>query len=85
MSTMPRFEVRYHENGEWTEISDLQLMDGLYKLYRRVSPAIREMIYGKELRTPDAVYRIKWQFKTSRMTNKNPNHASARIVFYSGN
>ena len=31
MSTMPRYEVRYDENGEWIEVSDLDFMDGLYK------------------------------------------------------
>ena len=56
---MPRFEVRDDESGEWIEISDLHFMDGLYKLYRRVTPAVKEMLNGKELRTPDAVYRIK--------------------------
>ncbi len=84
MSIMPRFEVRYDEKGEWMEISDLQLMDGLYKLYRRVTPAIKEMINGKELRTPDAVYRIKWQIRNPRMTKMDPNPASSRIVFSSG-
>ena len=61
MSTMPRYEVRYEANGEWIEISDLDFMDGLYKLYRRVTPVIKEMINGKELCTPHAAYRIKWQ------------------------
>jgi hypothetical protein len=76
MSTMPRYEVRYDENGEWIEVSDLDFMDGLYKLYRRVTPAIKEMINGKELRTPDAVYRLKWQFVNSRMTKMDSNHAA---------
>ncbi len=67
MSTMPRYEARYKENEEWKEISELELMDGLYKLYHRVTPAIREMLAGKELRTPDAVYRIKGQFGNYRM------------------
>lgn len=77
MSTMPRYEVRYDENGEWMEVSDIDFMDGLYKLYRRVSPAIKEMIHGKELRTPDAVYRLKWQFGNPRMTEIDSNRTSA--------
>ena len=28
MSKMPRYEVRYDENGEWIEISDLEFMNG---------------------------------------------------------
>jgi len=65
MSRIPRYEVRYHDNGEWFEISDLDFMDELYKLHWRVAPAIKELIDGKELRTPDAVYRLKWQFVNS--------------------
>ena len=67
MRRMPRYEVRYNENEEWKEISELELMDGLYKLYHRVTPAIKEMLKGYELRTPDADYRLKWQFGNSRM------------------
>ena len=76
MFTMPRYEVRYNENEEWKEISELEFMDGLYKLYHRVTPAIREMIEGKELRTPDAVYRLKWQFGNSRMPEVDQNRLS---------
>ena len=59
MVTMPRYEVRYHEKEDWKEISELELMDGLYRLYHRVSPAIKEMLAGKELHTPKADYRLK--------------------------
>ena len=76
MKAMPRYEVRYDENGEWIEISELEFMNGLYKLHRRVAPAIKEMINGKELRTPDAFYRLKWQFKNPRMPKMDPKHAS---------
>jgi hypothetical protein len=74
--TMPRYEVRYNENEEWKEISELEFMDGLYKLYHRVTPAIKEMIEGKELRTPDAFYRLKMQFGNSRMTELDQNRHS---------
>ena len=76
MVTMPRYEVRYHENQEWEEISELEFMDGLYKLYHRVTPAIREMIEGHELHTPDAVYRLKWQPGTSRISKADQNSTS---------
>ena len=67
MIRMPRYEVRYNESDEWKEISEIELMDGLYKLYHRVTPAIREMLDGKEHRTPDAVYRLKTQIGRSRV------------------
>ena len=76
MSTRPRYEVRYVEKGEWIEVSDLDFMDGLYKLHRRVTPVIKEMINGKEIRTPDAVYRLKWQIENPRMTKIDSYRAS---------
>lgn len=65
MLTMPRYEVRYDENEDWEEVSELEFIDGLYKIYHRVSPAIKEMIEGKELHTPDAVYRLRMVFGDS--------------------
>ena len=71
MITMPCYEVRYDGKEEWKEISELELMDGLYKLYRQVTPAIKEMINGKELHTPDAVYRLKRQFGNSGLNRSS--------------
>ena len=59
MYTMPLYEVRYHDREEWEEISDVELMERLYKTYKRVTPAIKEMINGKEVQTSEAVYRLK--------------------------
>jgi hypothetical protein len=44
---------------EWEQISELELMDGLYKIYKKVTPAIKEMIRGREVKTPDAIYRLR--------------------------
>jgi len=35
------------------------LMDDLYKIYKKVTPAIKEMILGKEVKTPYGRYRLK--------------------------
>ena len=77
MVTMPRYEVRYDEKEEWEEISESDLMHGLYKLFHRVTPAIKEMINGNELRTPEAVYRLKWQLANPRMTEKDQRRVSS--------
>ncbi len=66
MVAITRYEVRYHEKEDWQEISDVEMMEGLYKIYNRVTPAIKQMIKGKELRTPDAIYRLKWIGRGSR-------------------
>ena len=59
MFAMPLYEVKYHNWDKWEEISEIELMDGLYKIYKKVTPAIKEMIAGKEIVTPEAFYRLK--------------------------
>ena len=61
MFEMPQYEVKLHGEKSWEEISEIELMDGLYKIYNRITPAIKEMILGKEIITPDGVYRLKNQ------------------------
>ena len=56
---MPLYEAKYNQEDEWVEISDLEIMDELYKTYTKVTPAIREMIMGNEVETPYGIYRIK--------------------------
>jgi hypothetical protein len=63
MFEMPQYEFRFHDDTDWREISEIQLMDGLYKIYQKVTPAIKEMIMGKEVETPDGVFRLKNQKK----------------------
>ena len=59
MYSLPLYEAKYSENAEWQEISELELMEGLYKFFNKVTPALEEMIEGKEIDTPEAVYRLK--------------------------
>ena len=66
MITMPRYEFKFPDKEDWQEISEVELMNGLYKIYDRVTPAIKKMIKGKELRTPDAVYRLKMEGRINR-------------------
>ena len=59
MFAMPLYEARYHEEDEWVEISELKLMDQPYRTYNKATPAIKEMIMGKEVKTPYGIYRLK--------------------------
>ena len=59
MFSLPIYEVKYEEDDGWQEISELELMDELYKSYKKVTPAIKEMIHGNEIKTPHGVYRLK--------------------------
>jgi hypothetical protein len=61
MFEWPLYEIKYHEHEEWIEISDVDLMDQLYKTYDKVSPVIKEMIQGKEVKTAYGMYRLKFK------------------------
>ena len=59
MFSMPLYEAKYDEEEMWQEISELELMDELYKTYKKVTPAIKEMIMGNEVKTPYGIFRLK--------------------------
>ena len=56
---MPLYEVKYPESDVWYEISDLELMDELYKTCKKFTPTIKEMINGREVETPYGIFRLK--------------------------
>ena len=59
MFEMPLYEVRYNDNSGWEKISELDLMQRLHENYDRVTPAIQQMIEGKQIQTPEGAYRLK--------------------------
>ena len=59
MFEMPQYEVRFHDNTQWEEISEVNIMQKLSDTYDRVAPAIQQMIEGQRVMTPEAVYRLK--------------------------
>jgi len=61
MYKMPRYEVKKHEKDDWKEISELEIMDELYRIFDKVTPAIKEMIQGKEVKTPHGIFRLKFK------------------------
>ena len=36
-------------------------MDQLYRTFKKATPAIKEMIMGKEVKTPHGIYRLKFK------------------------
>ena len=55
---MPLYYVKYHEKDEWVKISELKLMDQLYQSFNKVTPAIKEMLMGKEVKTEHGIYKL---------------------------
>ena len=59
MIEMPLYEVKYNDKQRWEKISELDLIKRLQEYYDRVAPAIQQMLEGKPVQTPEAVYRLK--------------------------
>ncbi len=59
MFSMPVYEARYNDHFKWEEISEIDLMEALSGTYARVAPVIQQMLEGKHIHTPEAVYRFK--------------------------
>jgi len=59
--TVPRYEIKYYGTETWEDISELDLMQRLHDNYDRVTPVILRMLKGKQVQTPEAVYRLKVQ------------------------
>ena len=59
MFQMPQYEFRYHDKTEWQAISEIEVLNRLQETFFRVTPALQDMIQGKGVVTPDAIFRIK--------------------------
>jgi uncharacterized iron-regulated protein len=53
------YEVRYHGERDWEDISEIDLLKKLHETYEQVTPAIQQLLEGNQLLTADAVYRLK--------------------------
>ena len=52
---MPLYEAKYHGANGWQEISELQVINELFKTFKTVTPVIQQMIDGKQVITKEAV------------------------------
>ena len=64
---MPQYEVKYHGEDGWQEISELKVIEELFKTFKTVTPVIQQMIEGKQVITQEAVYRLKGKPKFSEV------------------
>jgi len=56
---MNQYEVKYVGKEEWEEIAETKVLERLLEVFDRVTPSIQEMIKGKHVLTPQAIFRIK--------------------------
>ena len=58
-SKMPKFEIKNFETYNWQGVSEVSALSILQKNFEQVTPKITEMLYGKEIETPDGILRVK--------------------------
>ena len=56
---LTQFEVKYFDQENWEEISEVTALVRLQDFFDQIAPLIIEMLNGKEIVTPQAVYRLK--------------------------
>jgi hypothetical protein len=56
---MAKYEVKHLDNGNWRWVSEATVLEILQKNFAYITPIITEMLNGKEITTPDDIFRIK--------------------------
>ena len=56
---MPQYEVRNVDGDRWEDISEKNFMETLVDIFDQVSPIMADILLGKEVITPDGIYRLK--------------------------
>jgi hypothetical protein len=54
-----KYERKYHDKKRWEDISEIELSGDLSEAKEGVTPAIRQILEGKHVLRPKAVYRLK--------------------------
>jgi hypothetical protein len=54
-----QYEVKYIGENQWKEISEKTCMEFLVDSFDPLTPIIAEILNGKEIKTPYAIYRLK--------------------------
>jgi hypothetical protein len=56
---MLHYEVRHFDRTEWEKITEVEVLESLLDAFVRITPALKalkDMIRGKQVTTPDATY-----------------------------
>ena len=56
---MPQYEVRNIDGDHWEDISEKNFMETMVDTFDRVSPIMMDILHGKEVITPQGIYRLK--------------------------
>ena len=57
------YEVRYPGKEDWEDVSEINLLRGLQEIFEKVTPAIQQILDGKQVETLNGIYRVKGQYR----------------------
>ena len=55
---LPQFEIRNFGENDWNEVPEKEFLLKLADTFERIAPILSEMFQGKEISTPNCIYRI---------------------------
>ena len=56
---LTQFEVKHLDAKNWRYISEVAALELLHDKYHRITPILSQMLQGKEITTPDGIFRIR--------------------------
>ena len=54
-----QFEVKRKDSDKWQQVTEFTVLRILQKNFAQVSPSLAKMLQGKEITTPDGIFRIQ--------------------------
>jgi hypothetical protein len=54
-----QFEVRQKDTDNWQQVTEVTVLRILQKNFTQVTPSLAKMLQGKEITTPDGIFRIQ--------------------------
>ena len=56
---MSQFQVKYFDEDDWKEVSEKIVLEKFMNEFGRVTPFLTKMVQGREIITPDGIFRMK--------------------------
>jgi hypothetical protein len=54
-----QFEVKRKETDNWQQVTEITVLKILQKNFTQVTPSLAKMLQGKEISTPDGIFRVQ--------------------------
>ncbi len=54
-----QFEVRRKDTDNWQQVTEVTVLRILQKNFTQVTPSLAKMLQGKEISTPDGIFRVQ--------------------------